>query len=64
MMYGAALLLNVALNLLLIPRMGIVGCALASTVAYTALALGQIDLVRPVSRNAPTPAAPGIRRGP
>ncbi|MFC7649811.1 lipopolysaccharide biosynthesis protein [Streptosporangium lutulentum] len=42
MMYGTAFLLNVALNLLLIPRMGVVGCALASTVAYTVLAAVQI----------------------
>ncbi|MET8051519.1 hypothetical protein ABZU75_28350 [Streptosporangium sp. NPDC005286] len=41
LMYGAALLTNLALNVLLIPGMGVTGCALASTVAYTALAAAQ-----------------------
>ncbi|WP_406315393.1 polysaccharide biosynthesis C-terminal domain-containing protein [Streptosporangium sp. NBC_01639] len=42
LMYGAALLVNLILNILLIPRMGVAGCALASTVAYTALAAAQV----------------------
>ncbi|SFI83476.1 Membrane protein involved in the export of O-antigen and teichoic acid [Streptosporangium canum] len=42
LMYGAALLVNLTLNILLIPRMGVAGCALASTVAYTALAATQV----------------------
>ncbi|GHE27482.1 polysaccharide biosynthesis protein [Streptosporangium violaceochromogenes] len=42
LMYGAALLLNLAANVLLIPRMGVTGCALASTAAYTALAAIQV----------------------
>ncbi|MEU0480725.1 polysaccharide biosynthesis C-terminal domain-containing protein [Streptosporangium sp. NPDC006013] len=41
LMYGAALLTNLALNVLLIPGMGVTGCALASTAAYTALAAAQ-----------------------
>lgn len=39
-----ALALNTALNLLLVPRFGATGCALASTVSYTALALVQARL--------------------
>jgi O-antigen/teichoic acid export membrane protein len=35
---GGAMILNIVLNLLLIPAFGIVGSALASSVAYTALA--------------------------
>ncbi|GAA4201993.1 hypothetical protein GCM10022252_57520 [Streptosporangium oxazolinicum] len=42
LMYSAALLVNLALNALLIPRTGVVGCALASTIAYTALASAQV----------------------
>ncbi|WP_433251043.1 polysaccharide biosynthesis C-terminal domain-containing protein [Streptosporangium sp. CA-135522] len=42
LMYGAALLVNLTLNILLIPRMGVTGCALASTIAYTALAATQV----------------------
>ncbi|MEU8378781.1 polysaccharide biosynthesis C-terminal domain-containing protein, partial [Streptosporangium sp. NPDC048865] len=42
LMYGAALLTNLALNVLLIPRTGVAGCALASTIAYTALAAAQV----------------------
>ncbi|MBB5870809.1 O-antigen/teichoic acid export membrane protein [Allocatelliglobosispora scoriae] len=38
----AGLGLNVALNLLLVPRFGAVGCALASTAGYGALALSQL----------------------
>ncbi|MDP9867912.1 MULTISPECIES: lipopolysaccharide biosynthesis protein [Streptosporangium] len=42
LMYGAALLVNLTLNILLIPRLGATGCALASTAAYTALAAAQV----------------------
>lgn len=42
LMYGGALLVNLVLNILLIPGMGVVGCALASTAAYTALAATQV----------------------
>nr|WP_316249616.1 polysaccharide biosynthesis C-terminal domain-containing protein [Sphaerisporangium corydalis] len=41
-MYGGALLANLALNVVLIPRAGVAGCALASTVAYTGLAAAQM----------------------
>ncbi len=41
----AALALNVVLNLVLIPRQGIVGAALASTIAYGALAAASITLL-------------------
>lgn len=41
-MYAGALLLNVALNLVLIPRAGGVGAALASTVAYLVVCAGSI----------------------
>ncbi|MEV7004913.1 oligosaccharide flippase family protein [Streptosporangium sp. NPDC051022] len=42
LMYGGALLVNLVLNILLIPGTGVTGCALASTVAYTALAAAQV----------------------
>ncbi len=42
LMYGMALLTNLVLNILLIPGAGVVGCALASTIAYTALAAAQV----------------------
>ncbi|MEU4830218.1 polysaccharide biosynthesis C-terminal domain-containing protein [Streptosporangium sp. NPDC023615] len=42
LVYGAALLANLVLNVLLIPPMGVTGCALASTIAYTMLAAAQV----------------------
>ncbi|MEV0752605.1 polysaccharide biosynthesis C-terminal domain-containing protein [Streptosporangium sp. NPDC050280] len=42
LMYGAALSANLVLNVLLIPEAGVAGCALASTIAYTALAATQL----------------------
>jgi O-antigen/teichoic acid export membrane protein len=38
----AALVVNVAVNLVLIPSWGIVGCALASSASYTLIAAGQV----------------------
>ncbi len=46
-----SLLINVALNLVLIPRWGIVGAAWASTVAYSGLLMSKMVFYRRVSGN-------------
>ena len=60
----AALGLNVALNLVLLPRMGIRGSSIASSICYAALALSYVAIARaggwPVA--GPGPAALGLLR--
>ncbi len=54
---GLALALTVVFDLLLIPRMGVTGAALASTLAYTATFLAALAFYRSVSRRAPVAAS-------
>jgi len=50
---GLALVLTIVLDLLLIPRYGVQGAALASTIAYSAIFFTAIFFYRSVSRRAP-----------
>ncbi len=54
-LYGAALGLNVALNALLIPRLGAVGAALAMLVAEVALAATMLAVLHRAAASAPGP---------
>jgi Na+-driven multidrug efflux pump len=47
---GAGLVINVLLNILLIPELGIKGAALASLVSYTMGGIGCLALFRRVTR--------------
>lgn len=51
---GVALVLTVVLDIVLIPRHGVVGAAVASSIAYTAVFLAAIVFYRTASRKAPT----------
>ncbi len=48
---GGTLALNLSLNLLWIPRLGIAGAALASTVSYTATLVIRLTIYRRLSGN-------------
>ena len=50
---GLAVLLNIALNLILVPRYGITGAAAATVVSYSAVAIGMITMFYRVSQQNP-----------
>ena len=52
LLMGLGALLNLALNLLLIPAYGIVGAAAASSIAYLAVTVAHARAVLPVERRA------------
>lgn len=58
---GVSLVLTVVLDLLLIPRYGVLGASLASTISYSAIFVLAIGFYRRVSRKARQVAAPGER---
>jgi O-antigen/teichoic acid export membrane protein/SAM-dependent methyltransferase len=61
---AAASVLNIALNLVLLPRVGIEGAAIASTIAY-ALMLGvSLAYVRRTEPDLPAPARTGVEQAP
>lgn len=55
-----ALLLNVGLNLVLIPAYGIIGCAVASSISYSALAVMQVGWFLIATRTPIRTLVPGI----